>query len=80
MNQELDELVIGQVYKARSNTDAARRIMKLILTVYPERVAAGEEGFLRQDWYVLGYQFGVIFNNIAQATDDNAISVPDSSS
>ena len=69
MNQELDELAIGQIYHAKSNTDAARRIMKLILTVYPERVAAGEDGFLRQDWYVLGYQFGVIFNNIASKTD-----------
>ena len=69
MNQELDELAIGQIYHMKSNTDAARRIMKLILTVYPERVAAGEDGFLRQDWYVLGYQFGVIFNNIASKTD-----------
>ena len=65
MNQELDELAIGQVYKMRSNTDAFRRIMKLIFTVYPERIEAGDEGFLRKDWYVLGYQFGVIFSNIA---------------
>ena len=55
MNQELDELAIGQVYKMRSNTDAFRRIIKLIFTVYPERIEAGDDGFLRKDWYVLGY-------------------------
>ena len=80
MNQELDELAIGQIYNMQSNTDAARRIMKLILTVYPERMAAGEDGFLRQDWYVLGYQFGVIFNNIASKNSEEAVSSSSDSS
>lgn len=39
----------------RSNTDAARRILKLAIEVYPERIEAGEEGFQTKDWYVLGY-------------------------
>jgi len=60
----------------RSNTDAARRILKLFLTVYPERLSAGQEGFLRKDWYVLGYQFGVIFNNIAKTRDADPVATP----
>lgn len=64
---------MSQVYQMRSNTDAIRRIMKLILTVYPERLEAGHDGFLQKDWYVLGYQFGVIFNNIAKTRSSEEI-------
>ena len=37
MNRDLDELALSQIYEMRSNTDAARRIFKLIFKVYPER-------------------------------------------
>ena len=54
------------VYEMRSHTDAARRILKLIKDVRPQRIEAGHGGFLSKDWYVLGFNLGVIFNNIAQ--------------
>ena len=49
----------------RTNTDAARKILKLFIDVYPERIANGQDGFVKKDWYVLGLNLGIIFNSIA---------------
>ena len=65
MNQELDQLALDTVYEMRSHTDAGRRVMKMVTEVYPERLLSGRTGFMRKDWYVIGLNLGIIFNNIA---------------
>ena len=53
----------------KSNTDASRRIAKMFTTIYPERIASGLDGFTKKDWYVLGLNFGIIYNNVATKGD-----------
>ena len=64
MNQDLEELGLDIVYEMRGHTDAARRIIKLLFEIYPERQAEGR-GFYMKEWYTLGLNFGIVFNLIA---------------
>ena len=52
----------------RSHTDAARRIYKMVTEILEARQAKGS-GFLNKDFYVIGQQMGLIFNNISSNGD-----------
>ena len=45
LSQSFEEILTDQAFESRDNTDAIRRILKLLNEVYPERVAAGLSGF-----------------------------------
>ena len=62
--QGWQELIRDTVYEMRSHTDAVRRIYKLMTEIYAERKASGT-GLRNKDYYAIGQQLGLIFNNIS---------------
>jgi len=64
MDSSIQELLEDAVYEMREHTDAARRIFKLATDILESRQAEGT-GFQNKDWYVIGLNAGIIFNNIS---------------
>ena len=59
-----DRLLIDAIFEMHEHVDAARKVYKVATDISAERQKEGK-GLQNKDWYVIGQNLGIIFNNIS---------------